>query len=49
MIYDPNCLKWERDYSKRYPECCNAFNCVEYSKEGIEKSELENNSLDDTN
>lgn len=44
-IYDPNCAKWERDFSKPYPECCNAFDCVEYSKN---TSEIQNNLLDES-
>lgn len=46
MIHDPSCNKWERDYSKPYPECCNAFICVEPSKQEVSISEVENNSLD---
>lgn len=47
MIDDPTCNKWERDYSKPYPECCNSFICIEPSKESaVNQSEIESNSLD---
>lgn len=28
-IHDPSCKRFERDYTKPYPECCTAFYCVE--------------------
>ncbi|CRK94518.1 CLUMA_CG008023, isoform A [Clunio marinus] len=30
-LNDPNCLKWKRDLSKPYPQCCTSFICVEYA------------------
>ncbi|XP_070498257.1 uncharacterized protein [Chironomus tepperi] len=28
-IHDPSCKRFERDYTKPYPQCCTAFYCAE--------------------
>lgn len=45
-LYDPNCAKWERDYSKPYPDCCTNFICTEYVKNKINSQEIDKNTLE---
>lgn len=45
-LQDPNCKKWERDYTQIYPKCCNTFICVEFTKDGVASKEIVENSLE---
>lgn len=44
-IEDPRCKRWERDFSKSYPDCCMANICVEYNKELIDPKDGDNNEI----
>lgn len=45
-LYDPSCAKWERDFTKPYPECCTTFICVEFREKVVDSEALNKNTLD---